>query len=151
MRMHLIPTHLMRSHKIHAHVTLPVVSDLDEGRLLADWHTLLARHAAVWNALERELQQRHSIGVSEFEALEKLAACGRGKCRAAELAGAVPLSQSAASRLTARLERAGLVQRALCEMDRRGIFVLLTDRGRRLYEEARPTHRSVLARTLHQD
>jgi DNA-binding MarR family transcriptional regulator len=127
------------------------VSDLDEVRLVSEWHELLARHAAVWGALERELQLRHGIGVSEFEALEKLATCGHGKCRAAELAGAVPLSQSAASRLTARLERAGLVQRAMCDMDRRGIFVLLTEEGQRRYTEAKPTHRAVLAETLSAD
>lgn len=125
------------------------VSDGGAERALVDrWQSLLACHAAVWGALERELQSRHGIGVSEFEALEGLATCDHDKCRAAELADAAHLSQSAASRLTARLERAGLVQRAMCDMDRRGIFVLLTETGRRLYEEARPTHREVLAQAL---
>lgn len=125
------------------------VSDVGAERALVDrWHGLLACHAAVWGALERELQSRHGIGVSEFEALEGLAGCGHDKCRAAELAEAVHLSQSATSRLTARLEKAGLVQRAMCDADRRGIFVLLTQKGRDLYEAARPTHREVLAEAL---
>ncbi|GAA1504819.1 MarR family transcriptional regulator [Streptomyces synnematoformans] len=125
------------------------VSDVGAERALVDrWQRLLACHAAVWGALERELQSRHGIGVSEFEALEGLATCDHEKCRAAELADAAHLSQSATSRLTARLERSGLVQRAMCDMDRRGIFVLLTEKGRRLYEEARPTHREVLAEVL---
>lgn len=125
------------------------VSDIGAERALVDrWQGLMACHAAVWGALERELQSRHGIGVSEFEALEGLATCDHDKCRAAELADAAHLSQSATSRLTARLERAGLVQRAMCDMDRRGIFVLLTEKGRRLYEDARPTHREVLAQAL---
>ncbi|MFW6692778.1 MarR family winged helix-turn-helix transcriptional regulator [Streptomyces sp. MAR4 CNX-425] len=125
------------------------MSDVGAERALVDrWQRLLACHAAVWGALERELQSRHGIGVSEFEALEGLATCDHEKCRAAELADAAHLSQSATSRLTARLERAGLVQRAMCDMDRRGIFVLLTEKGRRLYEDARPTHREVLAQVL---
>ncbi|WP_344294586.1 MarR family winged helix-turn-helix transcriptional regulator [Streptomyces synnematoformans] len=125
------------------------MSDVGAERALVDrWQRLLACHAAVWGALERELQSRHGIGVSEFEALEGLATCDHEKCRAAELADAAHLSQSATSRLTARLERSGLVQRAMCDMDRRGIFVLLTEKGRRLYEEARPTHREVLAEVL---
>jgi DNA-binding MarR family transcriptional regulator len=33
-------------------------------------------------------------------------------------------------------------------MDRRGIFVVLTDEGRRRRAEAAPTHRDVLARIL---
>jgi DNA-binding MarR family transcriptional regulator len=99
------------------------MSDAAEQTLVAEWRELLARHAVVSGALEAELQRQHGIGVSEFEALEQIATCGEGKCRAARLSDAVHLSQSAASRLVARLERAGLVQRAMCEMDRRGIFV----------------------------
>ncbi|MGP3966164.1 MarR family winged helix-turn-helix transcriptional regulator [Streptomyces sp. 6N223] len=120
----------------------------EERALVAQWQELLTRHAAVWHPLERELQQRHGIGVSEFEALELLATRDHDKCRAAELAEAAHLSQSAASRMTARLERAGLVQRAVCDLDRRGIFVTLTEEGRRRYAEAKPTHRAVLAEIL---
>jgi DNA-binding MarR family transcriptional regulator len=107
----------------------------------------MSRHAAVHCALERELQDRHGFGVSEFEALEWLVESGK-QCRALELTGALPLSQSAASRVVARLERQGLVTRSICESDRRGIYVCLTDAGNSRYREARPTHRAVLAAHL---
>ncbi|MFC4086568.1 MarR family winged helix-turn-helix transcriptional regulator [Amycolatopsis samaneae] len=123
------------------------MSDVVERGLVQQWHGLLARHAAVCNALEVALQERHGIGVSEFEALERLATCDH-KCRSADLTEAVHLSQSATSRLVARLEREGLVQRALCEMDRRGIFVTLTEAGAQRYQEAKPTHRAVLQETI---
>lgn len=119
-----------------------------ERSLVSAWQELLARHAAVTRALERELHDRHGIGVSEFEALERLIAAGKEQCRGQELTEALPLSQSAASRVVARLEREGLVTRAICDLDRRGIFVCLTDAGRQRYEAARPTHRAVLAATL---
>jgi DNA-binding MarR family transcriptional regulator len=48
----------------------------------------------------------------------------------------------------ARLEKDGLVERALCEMDRRGIFVTITDAGREKYLAAKRTHREVLNETL---
>jgi DNA-binding MarR family transcriptional regulator len=124
------------------------VSEVAEDVLVSKWRGLLARHAVVYNALETELRQQHGIGVSEFEALERLADCEAGKCRGTELTDAVHLSQSAASRLVARMERDGLVERSMCEMDRRGIFVVLTDRGRQRYLEAKPTHRAVLAATI---
>ncbi|ANN19220.1 MarR family winged helix-turn-helix transcriptional regulator [Amycolatopsis orientalis] len=124
------------------------MSDVAEQDLLQEWHTLSARHAAVFGLLECRLQERHGLGVTEFEALERLVNCVVGKCRAADLTEVVHLSQSATSRLVARLEREGLVQRALCESDRRGIFVVVTDEGRRRYEEAKPTHRSTLEETL---
>ncbi len=114
---------------------------------MRQWHELSARHAAVFGALECQLQERHGIGVNEFEALELLATCDH-KCRAADLTEAVHLSQSATSRLVARLEREGLVERAMCELDRRGIFVTLTEAGRQRYAQAKPTHRAVLEETL---
>jgi DNA-binding MarR family transcriptional regulator len=124
------------------------VSEVAEDELVREWRGLFARHATVYNALETELRQQHGIGVSEFEALERLAGCEVGKCRGTELTDAVHLSQSAASRLVARMERDGLVERSMCEMDRRGIFVVLTERGRQRYLEAKPTHRAVLAATI---
>ena len=123
------------------------MSNVAEQRLVRQWHELLARHAAVAGRLECELQEHHGIGVSEFEALEKLAT-SEAQCRGADLTDAVHLSQSATSRLVARLERDGLVERGMCENDRRGIFVTLTDAGAALYRKAKPTHRAVLAETL---
>lgn len=123
----------------------------DARHLAAEWRELQARHAAVACELERELHERHGIGVSEFDALEWLADADREKVRGQELTEALPLSQSAASRLVARLERRGLVARAMCEMDRRGIFVMLTEEGRQRYREAQPTQRAVLERHLAPD
>ncbi|MFC9328015.1 MarR family winged helix-turn-helix transcriptional regulator [Kitasatospora sp. NPDC057015] len=123
----------------------------DEAELVAGWRDLLARHAATACALDRELGERHALGMSEFEVLERLAEGERaqqGMLRVQELACTVHLSQSALSRLIGRLEKAGLVTRAMCELDRRGIYVTLTDAGRLRYDQARPLHREVLARVL---
>jgi DNA-binding MarR family transcriptional regulator len=65
-----------------------------------------------------------------------------------ELGEAVHLSQSALSRVVARLEHDGLASRGMCHEDRRGIYVCITDAGRRRYEAARPAHRAALAETL---
>jgi DNA-binding MarR family transcriptional regulator len=58
------------------------------------------------------------------------------------------LSQSALSRTVARLESNGLVERALCEADRRGIFVTVTPAGAQRHGEARATHLAILAEHL---
>ncbi len=99
-------------------------------------------------ALERELGERHGLGVTEFEVLERLAEDEEHQFRVQELAEAVHLSQSALSRLIGRLEQHGLVQRSLCDLDRRGIYVCLTEAGRRRHAEALPTQRAVLAAAL---
>ena len=82
----------------------------------------------------------------EFEVLDRLAA-GTAK-RVQELAGATHLSQSALSRTVARLEKDGLVNRAMCPDDRRGVSVCLTPTGLQRYEAACPTHRRVLEENL---
>jgi DNA-binding MarR family transcriptional regulator len=119
-----------------------------ESDLVRRWHELAALKAAIAGALDRELERQHGISGHEFEALEQLAIAEKGECRALELTDHLVLSQSAGSRLIARLEKQGLVSRGLCEVDRRGVFVCLTDAGRQRYEQARPTQRAVLAAHL---
>jgi DNA-binding MarR family transcriptional regulator len=119
-----------------------------EQALVESWRELADRHARVSCALERELQDEHGLGVSEFEVLERLAVGDKDQRRMQELAEAVYLSQSALSRLIGRLESEGLVTRAICSEDRRGIFACITERGRARYEAARPTQRRVLADSL---
>jgi DNA-binding MarR family transcriptional regulator len=115
--------------------------------LVDEWRDLLERHATVSGALEKALQERHRIGLSEFETLDRLVDANCGKYRMSDLAGDIHLSQSALSRAVARLERDGLVQRSMCADDRRGVFVCLTETGQRLYDQALPTHRAVLSET----
>jgi DNA-binding MarR family transcriptional regulator len=108
------------------------------------WREMSACHAAACAALERELGERHGLGISDFEVLERLAESDGRKFRAQDLAEAVHLSQSALSRLA----RHGLVERCGCDVDRRGVYVVLTEAGERRHAEAVPTHRDVLARHL---
>jgi DNA-binding MarR family transcriptional regulator len=120
----------------------------DDTELVDAWRELLERHARTTATLERRLQHDHALGVSEYEVLERLAGGPKDERRMQELAEAVHLSQSALSRVVARLEADGLVTRGMCPEDRRGIMACLTTDGRARYEAARPTHRAVLAETL---
>jgi DNA-binding MarR family transcriptional regulator len=126
------------------------VTPATEGQtdIVGAWREMQARHAAVCSALDRELGDRHGLGISDFEVLDRLAENPSCEWRAQDLAESVHLSQSALSRLVDRLARAGLVERCACDNDRRGIFVLLTEAGTRKHAAAAATHRAVLARLL---
>jgi DNA-binding MarR family transcriptional regulator len=114
-----------------------------EQQVVSAWRDLLARHATLACELDRVLHE-HGLGMSDFEVLDRLA--DAGDCvRMHNLAEAVHLSQSALSRLVSRLERDGLVTRTICDDDRRGIFVWITDLGRSRHAAARPAQRAVLA------
>jgi DNA-binding MarR family transcriptional regulator len=124
-------------------------TDADSASLVEQWRGVAVCHAKVSGALDKALEREHGIGLSEFEVLERLATTegGDGR-RMQDLAEAVCLSQSALSRLIGRLETAGLVQRAMCANDRRGIYAHITPEGRAAWEKAAPTHRAVLAEQL---
>ncbi|SEF62174.1 DNA-binding transcriptional regulator, MarR family [Thermomonospora echinospora] len=115
------------------------------------WREVLTCYSRVSCALDRALQDAHGIGMSEFEALERLAETADDKIKMNRLGADMYLSQSALSRTVARLERAGLVERDMCPQDRRAVFVSLTDTGRELYTRARTTQRAVLAEHMVDD
>jgi DNA-binding MarR family transcriptional regulator len=119
-----------------------------DASLVTEWRDLADRHARAVSALERALGEQHRLGVSEYEVLERLAEPDKDQHRIQELADAVHLSQSALSRVVARLEAEGLVTRGICDYDRRGIQACLTDAGRERYAAAKPTHRRVLTEVL---
>jgi DNA-binding MarR family transcriptional regulator len=121
-----------------------MVADDAATDLVCEWREMLSLHARTWSALERELNERHGLGASEFEVLDRLIETSRPSCRVQELANDIHLSQSALSRLIARLEREGLVTRGMCTEDRRGISVTPTEAGRVKHAEAVATHRAVL-------
>jgi DNA-binding MarR family transcriptional regulator len=118
-----------------------------DDRLVEAWRGLLDQHARAHCALEHALKH-HDLGVSEYEVLERLAATDSKERRMQDLGTAVHLSQSALSRVVARLERDGLVVRQMCPEDRRGIYVCITGEGRNRYAAARPAHRAALADAL---
>ena len=80
--------------------------------------------------------------------LERLAAPDKDQHRMQELADSVYLSQSALSRLIGRLESEGLVSRAICSEDRRGIYACLTARAELATRRPGPRQRRVLADAL---
>ncbi|MET9899117.1 MarR family transcriptional regulator [Streptomyces sp. NPDC006446] len=121
-------------------------------RLEDQWRDILSVHARTMCEIDRVLHP-HGLGASDFEVLDILASGTVSEpgeqCRVQNIAGGVHLSQSALSRLIGRLEKDGLVERTVCQEDRRGVWVALTAKGRDLHAEVLPLQRSVLARMLH--
>jgi DNA-binding MarR family transcriptional regulator len=120
------------------------VDTLPEDQLAEEWHELMGRYHRLSCALDRELQGRHGISVSGFEVLQQLAPAPEGSLRMHELGEHVHLTQSALSRLVAKLEAEGLVERCMCTDDRRSVYTTITPAGRERYEQARPTQRAIL-------
>ncbi|MEV0130150.1 MarR family transcriptional regulator [Dactylosporangium sp. NPDC050688] len=119
-----------------------------DAALVEHWRSLLTSYNEVACHLERALSEAHGLSMSEFEILDRLVSQRCEKRRMQDLAADMYLSQSALSRAVARLEKSGLVARALCEADRRGVFVTPTAEGLRRHTDAKATHLTVLASHL---
>lgn len=116
--------------------------------VVAEWREIRAAHARTMCELDRELNP-YGLGASDFEVLDVLVEVSGGM-RVQELADRVCLSQSALSRLVARLEKNGLLNRGMCPEDRRGVSVCATDAGRAVHREVLPLQRAVLERMISQ-
>ena len=124
-------------------MTRPEVAETAHG-----WRALFTLHSHIEDRLERALQLDHQLSLSEYSVLETLALRAPQYVRMQTLASAVALSQSATTRLVARLERRDLLIRRLCQEDRRGINTEITDAGQIALNGARPTHHRILTRAL---
>jgi DNA-binding MarR family transcriptional regulator len=124
------------------------VSKRGDDDLAKRWHDLMSDYHRVSCVLDRTLQESHGVTASEFAILEQLAGASEHSLRMHELGEHAHVTQSALSRLVARLEADGLVSRKMCTEDRRAVWTCLTDKGLDRYRAARPAQREVLRSVL---
>lgn len=108
------------------------------------WLRLIQVIATIEAELGKVLQAQHGLGLSEFRALEILARSPDLELRMQELASHLRLNQSSVSRMVERLERGGFTVRDLCPDDKRGVYTVLTDKGRAQLESAQPVYEAAL-------
>jgi DNA-binding MarR family transcriptional regulator len=114
----------------------------------AMWQAVVALHGQVEHRLATALQRQHGLGLSDYRALCHLAQAPRSELRMQELADRVGLNQSSVTRLVARLHTAGFTYRDLCPDDKRGIYTVITELGRKRYAEARATYERTLTEAV---
>ncbi len=90
----------------------------------------MAVHSLIMQRVGRDLAAAGCVPVGSYKALRLLHEAPGGRLRLSELARAVQLTQSGVTRLTNRLEKAGLLHREENASDRRSSCAVLTDRGR---------------------
>lgn len=108
------------------------------------WLRLVQSVATVEAELGKILQDRYGLGLSDYRALEALERAPKSELRMQELAAHLQLNQSSVSRMVERLERGGLTVRDLCPDDKRGVYTVLTDKGRAHLTAARPHYENAL-------
>src|SRR5579875_2287715 len=124
---------------------------MGEDSVAAATRWLTAREQRAWRAyldmnnrlaarLNRELQEQFGLSIADFSVLVQLSEHVDERMRVLELARALRWEKSRLSHQLSRMQQRGLVDRSNCSEDRRGAFIVLTDRGRAAVEDAAPRH-----------
>ena len=122
--------------------------DMAQNDVVERWRSLQSAYLSTASVLERALDERCDLGLSEFEILDLVAEERQDPCLMRDLVQRTPMTQSALSRIVDRLQKAGLVQRMECGFDRRSMFVAVTEKGAKVHAEAQQVYRSLLADEL---
>jgi DNA-binding MarR family transcriptional regulator len=99
-------------------------------------------------ALDADLAREERISLSEYTALRILSETPGLRMRMSELAVACDMSLSGMTRLVAKLESLGFLERVPCESDARGFNAVLTAAGLARLREAWPAHLASVRRHI---
>lgn len=101
---------------------------------------LLRAHMSATKQLNAQLVADHGLTLSDYGVLLQLAWAPDRRLRRVDLAERILLTASGITRLLDGLEHNGFVERAACDVDRRVVYAVLTDRGLAKLREAAETH-----------
>ena len=117
--------------------------DEDEARA---WLSLQMMHVRLNAALARDLGAHSQLSYQDYMVLVGLTAQPGGVLRLFELGRDLGWEKSRTSHQVTRMAERGLVEKFVCDSDRRGQFVAVPARGQREIEAAAPSHVAVVRR-----
>jgi DNA-binding MarR family transcriptional regulator len=106
----------------------------------AFWRALMRALVVVPRVLDEDLEEAERLSLNEYSILMFLSEAEDRKRRLGELAECTSLTISGITRLVTRLADKGLVERRRSDVDGRGFYAALTDRGFERLELAYPAH-----------
>lgn len=112
------------------------------------WRRWLRLSALLPGALHRQLQTDADLSLPDFDVLVQLTDTPDARVRVTDLARGLHWERSRASHHVTRMEGRGLVQREECPDDKRGAFVVLTEKGRGVIDRAAPAHVAAVRRLV---
>jgi DNA-binding MarR family transcriptional regulator len=115
---------------------------------MAAWLAFLEVSHLLDRKIEQQLKQDAGLSHAQYEILSRLEAAPGGQLRMSELADVIIVSRSGLTYQITQLEKAGLVRRAPCPSDERGILAILTPAGHTALARAAPGHLRVVREYL---
>ncbi|MEV4108808.1 MarR family transcriptional regulator [Nonomuraea sp. NPDC049695] len=115
---------------------------------MAAWRAFLSTSHLLERRIEEQLKAAAGLTHPQYEILVRLAEAPGHQMRMTELSRGAVVSKSALTYQITQLEKAGLVERATCPSDERGVLAVLTDAGLRCLEQVAPGHVEVVREYL---
>jgi DNA-binding MarR family transcriptional regulator len=112
------------------------------------WIRLMRVQGRVLGAVEQDLKKAGFPPLAWYDALLELSRAPGGELRPVELEKQMLLPQYSTSRLIDRLVEEGLAVRRECTMDKRGLFVEITDAGRDLQKRMWTSYSAAIERHI---
>lgn len=112
------------------------------------WRGILFASARVLQVVEPELQQHSGLSLAFLDVLSRLYDEPARRLRMQELSERSLFTRSGMTRVVDRVEKAGFVRREQVPGDRRGVYVILTPEGERVFVSAMAQHRSDVERAF---
>jgi DNA-binding MarR family transcriptional regulator len=101
------------------------------------FYGMLQVNAHIVDRVGQRMERETGLPPAWYEVLAQIHKC---PVRMGELADSLVLSRGGATRLIARMEEAGLVEREIPKHDRRATYARITDKGVDAFERATPVH-----------
>jgi len=124
------------------------VSKLSSAKAEKLWEEILRAHCSMTAAIEKDLLPQTGLQLGWYQVLAHLNQAPGSMLRFQDLARVAGISDSGASRRLNQMIKAGLIDRHLCESDRRGVYAHLTDKGKTAYTRAHAVVLKSLDRNL---
>lgn len=102
------------------------------------WGALTRTHAAITERLQATLAQSDLPPLPWYEVLATVADAPEQRMKMGELAESLVISRGGLTKLVDRLVKAGLLERTLCETDRRVSYATLLPAGEAMLKDMRP-------------
>ena len=108
------------------------------------WVSLVVAHLHLVDAVSRRMDDAGVVPWESYGVLLALEEADDGHLRLGELARAIGLTPSGATRLVDRLEKLGYVERVVCPTDRRAVHAQITAEGRVARAVAWPVYEAAI-------
>src|ERR1700694_1721927 len=107
-------------------------------------------HCAIVADVEKDMLPQTGIALGWYEVLAHLSQAADGRLRFQDLARVVGITESGASRRLNQMLKAGLIERFICASDRRGVYALMTAKGKATYVKAHAVFVKSIERNMKQ-